>query len=155
MSTYGSTQFHNNSILNSTTSYLVVLHNSSIKNNIVFNTYGSYQRCIDPDPNHNNTIAFNVTNQEPDAGFPDNIWEAVPEEVIQLTGGPETKFHLIEGSPAIGYGQYGVDCGAFGADAPYVLSGLPPIPHIFETNIPVSGTSNSGLPVNVKIKSQN
>ena len=155
MSHFGSLQFHNNSIMASTSNYLVLLENSSIKNNIVFNTHGSYQRCIDPDPDHNNTIAYNVSNQETDPGFTDNIWEAVPQDVIQYTGGPETKFYLTGGSPAIGYGQYGVDCGAFGADAPYVLSGLPPIPHIFETNIPVSGTSNSGLPVNVKIKSQN
>ena len=155
MSQFGSIQFHNNSVYNSTSNFLVNLHNSSIKNNIVFNAYSSFQKCIDTDPADNNTIEYNVTNQDPDAGFPNNIWEAVPEEVIQFTGGPETKFFLIEGSPAIGYGQNGVDCGAFGADAPYVLSGLPPIPHIFETNIPVSGTSNSGLPVNVKIKSQN
>ncbi|MFP4471242.1 MAG: hypothetical protein ACLFPE_11185 [Bacteroidales bacterium] len=155
MSHYGTLQFHNNTVFGNTTLYLVELHNSSIKNNIIFNEYQTYQKCINTEAGFNNNVEYNVLNQPSVPGFPNNIWEAVPQDVIQYTGGPETKFYLTEGSPAIGYGQYGVDCGAFAADAPYVLSGLPPIPHIFETNIPVSGTSNSGLPVNVKIKSQN
>ncbi len=59
---------------------------------------------------------------------------------------------LKTGSLAIGTGVGGVDCGAFGTNDPYVLSGMPPIPAIFETEMTQSiGTST--LPVTIKAKS--
>jgi hypothetical protein len=58
---------------------------------------------------------------------------------------------LKAGSPAIGAGTNGVDCGAFGGGAPYVLSGLAPIPAIYEVTIQPYGTTV--IPVNIKAKS--
>jgi hypothetical protein len=59
---------------------------------------------------------------------------------------------LKSGSPAIGAGVLGVDCGPFGTNDPYVLSGMPPIPAIFDFEMTQSiGTST--LPVTVKAKS--
>ena len=58
---------------------------------------------------------------------------------------------LKAGSPAIGAGTNGVDCGAFGGGNPYVLSGLPPIPAIYEVTIQPYGTTI--IPVNIKAKS--
>jgi hypothetical protein len=63
---------------------------------------------------------------------------------------------LASGSPAIGAGLNGGDCGAFSSDAgddPYVLSGLPPIPSIFEATVTTIGVSS--LPVNIKASSHN
>jgi hypothetical protein len=65
------------------------------------------------------------------------------------------KWQLKEGSPAIGTGENGIDCGAFGGTSPYVLSGLPAVPHIYEAIVPTSGSAASGLPVTIKVKSQN
>lgn len=59
---------------------------------------------------------------------------------------------LATGSPAIGAGVDGVDCGVFGTNDPYVLSGIPPIPAIFDVEMTQSiGTST--LPVTIKAKS--
>ena len=148
---------YNNTIYGSYSSAvgMIDVYNSSIKNNIVFNTYSSYP-CINTNPEQNNNIEFNVCNHET-SGYPvpeNNIWDAVIEEVIANEGSAEKKLYLIEGSPAIGYGEGGVDCGAYGNLNPYVLSGMPPVPHIYKASVPVSATSTSGLPVNVEIKSQ-
>ncbi len=137
------------------TNGMIDVHNSSIKNNIVFNTY-STRPCINTNPAQNNNIEFNVCNKE-NTSYPvpeNNIWTAVIGEVIANEGTAEKKLYLIEGSPAIGYGEGGVDCGVYGGLNPYVLSGMPPVPHIFKASVPVSATSTSGLPVNVEIKSQ-
>jgi len=63
------------------------------------------------------------------------------------------KWDLKAGSPAIGNGSGGADCGAFGSVLPYVLSGVPNLPHIYETNVPGSATTESGLQVTIKVKS--
>jgi len=63
---------------------------------------------------------------------------------------------LANGSPAIGSGFIGGDCGVYSNDwggVPYVLSGMPEIPAIFEATIPSFGTST--LPVNIKATSHN
>ena len=63
---------------------------------------------------------------------------------------------LASGSPAIGAGLNGGDCGAFSNDSgddPYVLSGMPPIPSVFEATVTTVGVSS--LPVNIKASSHN
>jgi len=149
---------YNNTFYGSYTSSngLISVYNSSIKNNIVFNTSSSYP-CINTNPDNNNNIEFNVCNKEPWGDNPileNNIWTAVIEEVIVNEGTAEKQLYLIEDSPAIGYGESGVDCGVYGGLNPYILSGMPPVPHIFKASVPVSATTTSGLPVNVQIKSQ-
>lgn len=134
----------------------MTLYNSSLKNNIIYNYYSSNPAFIDPSPTFNNTISNNVICQEVLTEFPNNVWgEAIEDVVLYNDGGPEGRYVLIEGSPAIGAGNTGNDCGIFGTNTPYVYSGLPPMPHIFESNIPHSGSSSSGLPVHIKAKTQN
>jgi hypothetical protein len=72
--------------------------------------------------------------------------------LFMLTGNEDAKYILKEGSPAKGAGVNGVDCGIFGGDEPYVLSGIPPIPTIYEAIVPSTATSNGGLPVKIKAK---
>lgn len=62
------------------------------------------------------------------------------------------QYQLKPGSPAIGAGNDGTDCGIFGGITPYVLSGLPAIPAIYEINMPSTGTSTNGINVTVKAK---
>jgi len=63
------------------------------------------------------------------------------------------QWQLAPGSPAMGAGLDGADCGMFGGSDPYVLSGLPPIPAIYFFDAPITGSTDSGLQVNVKVKS--
>ncbi len=75
-----------------------------------------------------------------------------------FTNGPSNEnvdnhYRLAVGSPAIEAGISGVDCGAYGGTRPYVLSGMPAIPAIFDisyTNVVIS--TESGLEFNVKSK---
>ncbi len=56
------------------------------------------------------------------------------------------KFQLATGSPATGTGALNgatVDCGAFGGPAPYILSGMPAIPSIYQLTIPAQVPSGS------------
>jgi len=148
---------YNNTIQSSYGTTVVSVYNSSVKNNIVVNTGSSPSYdCINTDPARNNNIEYNVCNKVPynQPLLPNNIWDADPDSVFVGVGNNETKLYLLEDSPAIGYGENGQDCGAYGDITPYILSGMPPVPHIFKANIPVSATTTGGLPVNVKIKSQ-
>lgn len=62
------------------------------------------------------------------------------------------QWQLKEYSPAIGAGNDGLDCGMFGGTNPYVLSGMPDIPSIYQIIMPTSGNTNTGINVTVKAK---
>jgi len=64
------------------------------------------------------------------------------------------QWQLAENSPAVGAGMGGTDCGMFGGDTPYVLSGLPGIPNIYSLTTPNTG-NNAGMNVEVKVKTNN
>ncbi len=72
---------------------------------------------------------------------------------VNHTSGVDNGLLLKPDSPAIGAGFGGVDCGIFGGDNPYVLSGLPPIPSIFEATQSGIGSPNTPIQVNLKAKS--
>lgn len=64
----------------------------------------------------------------------------------------ETRWELAPSSPAVGRGLNGEDCGIFGGAEPYILSGIPFVPNIYELNVPFTGTSGSGIDVEIKVK---
>jgi len=72
---------------------------------------------------------------------------------VDHTSGVDNGLLLATGSPAIGAGFNGEDCGIFGGNQPYVLSGLPPIPSIFEVTQSGIGSENLPIQVNLKAKS--
>ncbi|MFP4471243.1 MAG: hypothetical protein ACLFPE_11190 [Bacteroidales bacterium] len=131
-------------------------HNSVVKNNITYDhNNGGYS-------GNNSVFEYNIANYQfgtmPPG--PGNISGIDPADVFvdfdgTLGYSEDAKWQLKEGSIAIGYGENGVDCGCFGGTSPYVLSGLPAIPHIYEAIVPTSGSAASGLPVTIKVKSQN
>jgi len=112
---------YNNIISNGySTNYWVDVENSAIVNNIIFSTYPSYRPFIDPNPALNNQVSHNVICQEELSGFPNNVWDvAIADVVLYTNGGPEGKYVLIDGSPAIGAGNTGGDCGIFAGTTPY------------------------------------
>ena len=71
----------------------------------------------------------------------------------QLDLSTDGKWKLKAGSPALGAGAGGVDCGAYGGLAPYILSGIPNLPHIYEAIVQAAASSESGLQVTIHVKS--
>lgn len=65
---------------------------------------------------------------------------------------PDGKYQLKEGSIAKGYGVNGVDSGMYGGEDSYIISGIPPIPTIYEATVPSTATSKDGLPVKIKAR---
>jgi hypothetical protein len=66
--------------------------------------------------------------------------------VFLYTGSTDGQYRLKSGSPAIGAGVGGVDCGSFGGNYPYVLSGMVSGPSVWYMNM-------VGPEVTVKAKS--
>ena len=134
------------------------VNNSEIKNNIQYregNNSGNMGT--------NNVIEHNVLCGNWASSLPNNVI-LTDNSSIFLEDNPgssngteystDGRYRLASGSPATGAGENGVDCGAYGAATPYKLSGLPPVPRIYEASIPASASEESGLPVKVKIKTK-
>jgi len=99
-----------------------------------------------------NNIAINSV---PFAATNGNLVNVPLSTIVDGTGSTDSYWKLKEGSPAIGAGYEGVDIGMFGGDEPYVLSGIPPIPTIYQLNAPTVGEKNTGMPITIKAKSNN
>ncbi len=62
-------------------------------------------------------------------------------------------YHLKAGSPAIGAGTGGTDCGIYGGLFPFVDNGRTWLPIITETIVPAVVNIDDGLDISVKAKS--
>ena len=70
------------------------------------------------------------------------------------TQGAETddsRWELAGGSPAIGAGVSGVDCGIFGGAGPYKLSGIPPVPTIYDLIAPGSAGNSMQVIISTRV----
>lgn len=129
----------------------VTTYNCNLSNNIMYN--GTFSGTGNLTSNNiANGTQFGSAN-----GNQENISMAA---VFELTGSSDARWKLKAGSPAIGAG-YGstsgapVDCGMFGGNTPYVLSGIPPIPSIYYfANQPV-GSNSDPIDVQIKVRSNN
>lgn len=123
-----------------------------IKNNIFFTTEKvNMSFPMLPDPN----ISYNISITD-HFGTDNNNQANVSESSLflgALTESTDGKWQLKAGSPALGTGEGGVDCGAFGGPQPYILSGLPVGPVIYELNVSSYATEDNKLPVTIKVKS--
>ena len=113
------------------------------KNNILVS--GSYNSGYDSEVYNNicNGTQYPVGN-----GNQQNV--DMSTVFVDYVGYIDNDYFLASGSPAIGAGIGGGDCGAFGTymGNPYILSGMPEIPAIFDATIGTFGTTV--LPVNIK-----
>lgn len=126
---------------------------NTLVNNIVFTTNGNATpiQCV--------AAMNNIGNQFYGAAGP-NITNAAETDVLVLNSDPnvtsaDARYRLKAGSAAIGYGQGGIDCGAFGGNANqrYELSGIAEfVPNIYYMNVPTVGGSTGGLPVHIKVR---
>lgn len=155
--------------------YEIVIQPSSnaIVENNVFRWYNYFQNAIV----RNNIFLYNATNviavgtngnsylnnvlvgNQTGLGSTNII--AVPEATIcegyptQGSRSFDDRYILKAGSPAIGAGVGGIDCGVFVGPTPYKLSGIPFVPLIYQVNAPTTGNATTGINVNVKIRANN
>jgi len=102
----------------------------------------------------NNTYEYNIgsgTQYPTGNGNQQNV--DMSTVFVDHTSGIDNGLLLAPGSPAIAAGMNGTDCGMFGGNTPYVLSGIPPVPSIFEINYTGVGPASVPIQVNLKAKS--
>lgn len=129
----------------------VNVYNASIANNIICFTSGGIP------VNTGNTITNNILACDGTNSGGNQYNVAMANVFVDYNGdkdfSTDGKWQLRTGSPAIGAGVSGVDCGVFGGVSPYVLSGVPALPHIYEAEIPGTAYSGLGLNCSIRIKS--
>lgn len=141
-----------------TISNSINVEDSEIINNIQYHAASNEGICNNGNIVKNNIIVGSKCPN--DAGVSNNKTGVDPSTLFIDYPDPsdgssrDGRYRLAEGSPAKAAGIEGIDCGAFGGNDPYVLSGLPPAPHIYDAIIPASGDDVNGLPVTVKIELQ-
>ena len=115
----------------------LVTRNSIIQNNIWYAAFSGF--VGDTNNPLNNTYSNNIYDMAVFQGG---------------TAYQDANYKLKSGSIAVGAGTYGVDCGAFGGNDPYIVCGLPAAPHIYDVVSETSAISTKGLAVKIKVKSQ-
>ena len=139
---------------------VVNVHSSIVKNNIFVNPAvggSSYDAVFSAYSNfsNSNTVINNISIGLPLPSTGNNINNADINALFVGSTGytTDSQWQLKSGSPAIGAGANGEDCGIFGGANPYKLSGLPAIPSIYSLT---TGSSNATiLPVTISVKSNN
>lgn len=124
----------------------VSAYNSIFKNNIL--TAGTFY-------NYNCSFTHNISADASFGNLNNNQENVSMASVfVGITGNStDGQWQLLTGSPAIGAGENGVDCGMFGGPFPYVLSGMPNIPSIYYLNAPAIPSNT--IDVAIKAKSHN
>ena len=112
-------------------------YNNSVFNNCVFDDTPS------PGVIGANNI-FNATANNLYNGFP-----------TQGTNSNDARFALKTGSPAIGAGIGGTDCGVFGGVNPYKLSGIPAVPAFYKLTAPGTSASTNPYTITFSVKGNN
>ena len=127
----------------------VIVNNSLYNNNIqIAGTYTSNATMVSEANNIGHSTQYGTANGNQSNVNMTDVFEYGPGS--QLV---DNHYVLKAGSPAIGAGVSGVDCGACGGLYPYYLSGLPAIPAVFEVVLGSNiVTSSSGLQLNTKSK---
>lgn len=116
-------------------------------NNIMIN------RTYTPNGSYYNNNIGNSTQFGTENGNQENVDMATV--FVDHTSGIDNGMQLAAGSPALGAGLFGEDCGMYGADHPYRISCLPAIPAIWEVTLNNYGSDNVTIDVNIKAKSHN
>lgn len=121
-----------------------------------------FTNCIffgstDQDYDEGNSVFINCVDENNSIPLNNNNQINVPEDDLfdpLLEDHPELQYSLSETSPARNAANDGGDCGIFDGPDPYVLSGMPDIPSVFELSVDPSGNGNTqSIGVNLKAKS--
>jgi hypothetical protein len=133
-------------------SYIAIPTGFDMKNNILFTTEKTNVHLPAlPDIDICNNISISDH-----FGTANNNKANIAESSLFLgtsTASTDGTWQLKTGSPAIGAGVGGVDCGAFGGPGPYILSGAPAGPVIYQLDVSSHSNAAGKLPVTIKVKS--
>jgi hypothetical protein len=108
---------------------------NGLENVVISNNILSEIRNVSGVAVSNNIIRLNNTTGN--TGSNNVVTDYLSGGVFENASGTftlDSDFKLVAGSPAQGAGSDGTDAGAFGSTTPYVLSGAPIVPSIYEVN---------------------
>ncbi len=121
------------------------LYNCQFNNNIIRS--GIFVDLI-------NTIPHNNICNDNQLGTTNGNQSHNMANVFLNTGSTDGRWKLATGSPAIGAGLGGVNCGMYAGLYPYKLSGIPPIPTIYEY-FQIQNTNTQQLQIDFTVHSNN
>ncbi|KPA12846.1 cell surface glycoprotein [Candidatus Magnetomorum sp. HK-1] len=139
----------NAEIYNNIFAYSLKVENSTLKNNILLNGHVDCSSCVYWNNIAKGTIGFGNNNNNKNSVNVDEIFVGYPDKASYSQDG---RWVLTSDSLAKGAGDDGKDCGIFGGNEPYILSGIPSVPNIYELNVPRVGVSGQNIIVNIKVK---
>ncbi len=134
-------EFVNNTVRNAAETPAFSLSNMIVRNNI-------FDCEVTPG---NNVFLHNLFRTAPVPAGEGN--EVNVDMATMFAGGTvDNQWQLAPGAPAIAAGDNGEDCGAFGGNEPYRLSGIPAVPSIFGMTAP--STIGVGVPLPVTMSAR-
>ncbi len=84
-----------------------------------------------------------------------NFGDVAPDDIFSPSETGLRYYELNSTSAALGAGVSGEDCGMYGGDYPFKLSGLPPIPLVTDFFQSGAGSNTSPIQVRVSVESNN
>ena len=149
----------NNTITGSNLGGLTMLsvHNTYVVNNITTNGNNSYPNgftnCVVENNLGYSLNAFVSPTTSNTAYGPGNLNNIT---IGFVTGGSrDGNFNIQNSSPAYLTGKGGISMGAFAGDYPYRLSGVPPVPNVYQLSIGTIAPAAATMSVTVSSKSNN
>lgn len=149
-------QFTNNTIYEATN---LGFGNGSfvLKNNIFLLYHGADANCVAQNNIYNTGYsagpAGNGNVNIDNASMNTIVFEGY--NVVGTTYSIDGRYALKPGSPAIGAGAGGIDCGMYGGTNPYKLSGMPRIPAFYKLTAPSNITSTNPYTITFSVRSNN
>lgn len=134
------------------------LNNSLLENNIIYSPYSTPSASMVVNT-FNNNVFCNVSSIGPSTGQ-NNQFNVTVSNVFVTPGitygsyNPANNFKLAAGSPAIGAGTGGTDCGIYGGATPFKDGAMPFNPHIRVAEIPSVTNPNGNLDVHFEVSAQ-
>lgn len=151
--TFGS----NYNIFNNYFSYVINIKFATYRNNIQSNyntingsTNSSFNNVIMQNNVFSGRTYMTGSTETPIDSILNKVNITNMANVFTQVGSSDGKYQLKTTSPAIGFAYGGGDCGPFGGPSPYVLSGMPNIPAVYELNVPPAGGSNLNITIKAK-----
>ena len=134
----------------------VLVYNMYVVNNIFSapaNVANAFYNCVVEYNLGSTNMLINTATRSNTVLGPGNLIN--PTLGFVVAGTTDGLYQLQPSSPAKATGKGGVDMGAFAGDYPYRLSGLAPIPNIYQLSIAPIAPAASTMSVTVSSKSNN
>ncbi len=145
-------QITNNIFADNAYNVISYVYNTLIEHN-TFGYTGTYSSCINNTDGctiQNNIINYHTTTYNTNAKYEGNK-AAGASDYASSGATSDGKWKLTEVAMGTLLGTDNKQIGAYGGVTPYVLSGLPDIPHVYTIDAPTAASSASGLKVTIKV----